>query len=74
MFDTPHITAITEAGPRPFSKYEIQEMLDNMDDYWLADNLPKWLFASGFTANRKDTIKLLKIFIKNDPRTIDVRY
>ena len=69
-----HITAITHSGVHKFTKEEIQEMLDDMDLYWSADNLPKWLFACSLTEDRRATIKMLKIFLKNKPQTIDVRY
>ena len=56
--------ANTRSGEVPYDRDEIQEFLDDLDMYWSADNLPKWLFACGRTSSRCATIKILKIFLQ----------
>lgn len=69
------VTVIVFGGKKiKFSKLEIDEMIANIDDYLWADNLPKWLMASGHCKfSEKSVVAKLKE-IRNSRKTIDVRY
>lgn len=73
---TNHITAIVYGNKKiNYTKKEIQKMIDNIDVYQCADNLPKWLFASGqCKSSTRSITKCLKKLIAGEKQTIDVRY
>lgn len=51
-----------------YSKEDIQELIDDIDDYIGSDNLPKWLITSKIAKNKSDVLKILQKVIdhKND--------
>lgn len=68
------ITAIVYNGKKiKFGKKKIQHMVDNIDEYRCADNLPKWLYVStGCKKSSRQIRKLIKDLNKLNA-TVDVR-
>lgn len=59
------LTVKTKRREIEFSENDLQEMIDSIDDYYCADNLPKWLMVTGWSKFNKRSIKsLLNRFIK----------
>jgi hypothetical protein len=73
-FGMKKIKVITYGGKEIiFTQDEIQEMIDDIDTFWYADNLPKWLYSTGLAKDQKDVIeKLKKILHSANDVTIDV--
>lgn len=67
------IKAIIFTGVRKFSSVEVNEMLNNFDDVWCADSLPKWLYVkSNCKLSKSEIKKIIKDALKNNS-TLDVK-
>ena len=47
----------TKSGELEITRDEMEEMLDDLDMYWAADNFPKWYMNSIYTSNYRNPKK-----------------
>jgi len=55
------ITVTTNSGKETFTDDDIQEMIDDIQgSYWVADNLPKWMYLANLIKSQKNAPVVLK--------------